>query len=67
MLRTVQQFASDNGLKPYLPEQTGWHQLTNRDDFEPSLTRFFGASEAAQVQITATRTVSKVFRMQVVT
>ena len=63
MMTAVDQFATGNQLKLYLPEQTAWHQLTNRDPFEPSLSRYFGRPEECSVQITATRTVTRAYRV----
>lgn len=64
MLRVVRKFASDNGLTPYLPEQTYWHQLTNRDSFAPALRKYYGKTERASVKITGSRTVDLIFRLE---
>jgi hypothetical protein len=67
MLRTVQTFADENGLIPYLPVQTGWHELTNRDSFAPHLQRYAESQERASVRLTERKTVSHVLRMKQIT
>lgn len=63
MLRVVRDFAHANGLTPYLPDQTGWHQLTNRDSFAPYLRKHYGKREEANIRITGSHYVNTIFRM----
>ncbi|MCO6429623.1 MAG: hypothetical protein J5J00_02095 [Deltaproteobacteria bacterium] len=65
MLKAVWEFADDNGLIPYLPEQTAWHELTNRDSFSGPLQRFYGKSEKVPepVQIAANKELRVVRKM----
>jgi hypothetical protein len=64
MLRVVQQFADDNKLVPYIPVQTGWHELTNRDPFAPALEAYGGDLESSSIQITGTYTVRQIQRLK---
>lgn len=61
LINAVRAFAADNGMRAYLPEQTVWHELTNRDEFEPYLKRYYGEAIECPVQV-ATHHVSKVQR-----
>lgn len=64
MTRVVREFAAQNGLQPYLPEQTRWHELTNRDGFSPALKRYYGEGENTSVQLTAYHSIGRVYRMK---
>ena len=59
----VARFAGDNDLTPYLPEQTAWHELTNRDNFSGPLKAYYGQSFDFGVQITGSKTVDRIFRI----
>lgn len=66
MLRAVQTFAKDNNLVAYMPEQTSWHNLSNRTTFAPNLQNYFGAGENTSVKITRWHSVGRIFRMLLV-
>lgn len=51
MLESVLKFVSDNGLRAYLPEQTDWHELTNRPEFEPAVKRLYGDKYPVPVRV----------------
>lgn len=63
MLKVVRDFAKENNLVPYLPEQTYWHQLTNRSSFAPHLTAFYGKTISSRIKITASRTVTRAYKL----
>jgi hypothetical protein len=63
IISTLRMFADENQLQLYLPDQTGWHQLTNRDSFAPHLQSYYGREESVNVQITGSHSVRKVFRV----
>ena len=63
MLRVVRDFAVSNNLVAYLPEQTGWHQLTNRDPFAPPLVRYYGKPEKVNIRITEGHSVYLAYKL----
>jgi hypothetical protein len=64
IMSTVQRFADENNLQLYLPGQSPWHELTNRDAFAPFLMRYYGSQEQVRVQITGSHTVTSVYQVK---
>lgn len=66
MMNAVSAFASANHLNLYLPEQTGWHQLTNRDDFAKPLMAYCQGERIEQnIQITENHSVEGIYAVKV--
>ena len=63
-IKMVKEFANMNGVdEVYLPEQTGWHQLTNRDKLCPYLQKFYGTGRIKKsIQITGKHWVEGIYR-----
>lgn len=63
MVGAVRHFSLDNGLELYLPDQTGAHHLTNRQDFVGPLKAYYGEAISCNVQLTRNYTCTTAYRI----
>ncbi len=62
MLKAVHQFADDHQLTVFMPEQSSWHQLTNRTEFSTFLMAYFGTAYNMSVRLTESQYAGRIYR-----